>query len=105
MIGGGDQHNQIPTSAGLNVDARILPESKVDDIVDEIKQVIGPTNFLPHQGPNGEELLPELALEVMAYRKSYHVSRIPVQITALLYFRRLVKLSKRGLMVLPLLLL
>ena len=70
MIGGVDQHNQIPTSAWLNVDARILPESKVDDIVDEIKQVIGPTNFLPHQGPNGEELPPELTLEVMAYRKS-----------------------------------
>ena len=68
VIGGGDQHNQIPTSAWLKMDARILPECTIDDIMDDIKQVIGLANFLPRQGPNGEELLPELTLEVMASR-------------------------------------
>ena len=68
VIGGGDQHNQIPTTAWLKVDARILPECTVDDVVEDIKQVIGPASFLPRQGPNEEELPPELTLEVMASR-------------------------------------
>ena len=68
VVGGGDQHNQIPSSAWLKVDARILPECTVDDVVEDIKQLLGPANFLPRQGPNGEELPPELTLEVMASR-------------------------------------
>ena len=70
LIGGGEQHNQISTTAWLKIDARFLPECTVDDVVDDIKQLVGPTNFLPRQGPNGEELPPELTLEVMASRDS-----------------------------------
>lgn len=68
VVGGGEQHNQIPTTAWLKVDARILPECTVDDVVDDIKQVLDPASFLPRQGPNGEDLPPELTLEVMASR-------------------------------------
>ena len=70
VVGGGDQHNQIPSSAWLKVDARILPESTIDDVVDDIKDLIGRSCFLSRQGPNGEELPPELTLEVMASRGS-----------------------------------
>lgn len=68
VIGGGEQHNQIPPSAWLKVDARILPECTVDNVVDDIKDLIGRASFLPRQGPNGEEVPPELTLEVMASR-------------------------------------
>ena len=70
VVGGGEQHNQIPSTAWLKIDARILPECTVDDVLDDIKQLLGPASFLPHQGPNGEELPPELTLEVMAARGS-----------------------------------
>lgn len=62
--GGGGQHNQIPTSAWVMVDSRILPECTPEDVVGDIKSVLGPSRFLPQQG----EESPELSLEVLQSR-------------------------------------
>ena len=71
VIGGGDQFNQIPTSAWLKVDGRILPGCTADDVIQDVQQVIGPGYFQPKQGPDGEELPPELTIEVLAARKPH----------------------------------
>lgn len=66
--GGGDQHNQIPTSAWVIVDSRILPECTPEDAVEDIKMVLGEQRFKPHCSPSGEEVEPELHLEVLKSR-------------------------------------
>ena len=71
IIGGGDQPNQIPSSAWMTVNGRILPGSTVDDVVEDVKQLIGVDHFEPKQGPNGEEIPPEITLEVSASREPY----------------------------------
>ena len=71
VVGGGDQINQIPSSAWLIVDARILPECTVEDVVQDVQQVIGPDRFQPKQGPDGEETPPELTIEVLKYRNPH----------------------------------
>lgn len=71
VVGGGDQINQIPSTAWLIVDSRILPECTVEDVLDDIQQLIGPERFQPKQGPDGEETLPELTIEVLKYRNSH----------------------------------
>lgn len=73
MGGGGDQHNQVPTSAWLMVDTRILPECTVEEAVDEIKSVIGHSRFVPERIPEereDESSYPELSLEVLRSRGS-----------------------------------
>ena len=71
VVGGGDQINQIPSSAWLIVDSRILPECTVEDVVEEIQQIIGPDRFQPKHGPNGEETPAELTIEVLKYRNAH----------------------------------
>ena len=71
IIGGGNQPNQIPSSAWMTVNGRILPGYTVDDVVEDVKQLIGVDRFEPQQGPNGEEILPEITLEVSASRDPY----------------------------------
>ena len=71
VIGGGDQPNQIPSSAWMTVNGRILPGCTADDVVDDMKQLIGVDHFEPQQGPSGEEIPPEMTLEVSASRGSY----------------------------------
>ena len=71
VIGGGDQFNQIPTSAWLIVDGRILPGCTADDVVQDIQQVIGAGNFQPKQGPDNVELPPDLTIEVLAVRNPH----------------------------------
>lgn len=71
LVQGGSQLNQIPTTAHLIVDCRVLPESTPDDIVEEIRQLIGRSYFEPCQGPNGEEQTPKLTIEVVTARESY----------------------------------
>ena len=70
LVEGGDQMNQIPTTARLIVDCRILPESTADDVMEEIRQLLGPSRFQPSQGPDGEELQPELTIENLISRES-----------------------------------
>lgn len=71
IIQGGNQPNQIPTEASLIVNSRILPGCTVDDVIDDIKSVIGPEKFEPTLTSSGEEIAPELYLEVLEYRYSY----------------------------------
>ncbi len=69
--GGGGQHNQIPTSAWAMVDSRILPECTPDDVIEDIKHVIGPQRFVAQEGPSGNEddVIPaELSIEVLKSR-------------------------------------
>jgi acetylornithine deacetylase/succinyl-diaminopimelate desuccinylase-like protein len=69
MGGGGDQFNQIPTSAWVKVDGRILPECDEKDLLDDIKSVLGPSRFIPPPpGPDGEEKPAELEIEILASR-------------------------------------
>ena len=66
--GGGGQHNQIPTSAWVIVDSRILPECTEEDVVEDIKELLGPERFKSKQGPAGEEIPAELSIEVLVSR-------------------------------------
>lgn len=66
--GGGGQANQVPTSAWVKIDARILPECDEEDVVQDIKSVLGPSRFESHHGPDGEAEQAELELEVLASR-------------------------------------
>lgn len=66
--GGGGQHNQIPTSAWLMVDARILPECTHDDVVEDIKLVVGADRFKSQLSPTGEEIPAQLEIEVLESR-------------------------------------
>ena len=72
--GGGGQYNQVPTSAWVAVDSRILPECTEQDAVEDIKFVIGPHRFEPRPGAgeNGEDLPPELEIEVLTCRLGHH---------------------------------
>ena len=45
--GGGGQNNQIPSSAWVQIDARILPECTEEDVVADIKYVLGASRFEP----------------------------------------------------------
>lgn len=69
-IGGGEgQFNQVPTSAWVKIDARILPECDEKDVLDDIKSVLGPSRFVPlPPGPDGKEQRAELEIEVIASR-------------------------------------
>lgn len=67
--GGGGQNNQVPTSAWVKIDARILPECDENDVLDDIKSVLGPSRFVPPPpGPDGQEQRAELEIEVIASR-------------------------------------
>lgn len=71
IIEGGNQFNQIPTMAVVKIDSRILPECDEDDVIEDIKSVLGPARFKPRAGPKGEELPPELEIEVLNSRGAY----------------------------------
>ena len=71
IIEGGEQVNQIPSFASVIVDSRILPECTVEHVVYDIKHVLGPSRFLPQSGPDGEEVPPELTLEVLCDRNPH----------------------------------
>ena len=68
VISGGDQANQIPSVAWMTIDGRILPGCTFDDIIEDIKQLIGASCFEPSQDPNGRDLPPEMTLELMVSR-------------------------------------
>lgn len=70
IIGGGERPNQIPTTAWMTINARILPGCAIDDVIGDIKTLIGPDRFEAKRGPNGKEILPEVTLEVRASRNA-----------------------------------
>ena len=72
VIGGGDQPNQIPTEAWVLIDSRILPGCTIEDIQQDIQSVLGPEKFELQTNSNGEEVPPELHMEVLTYRYSYN---------------------------------
>ena len=63
MIHAGDQANQLPTSATVNVDVRRIPGCSLEEAIDDIKEVIGKQKFLPSASATGEKIAPELILE------------------------------------------
>lgn len=74
MVGGEGQHNQIPASAHVIVDCRVLPECTPEEAVEDIKTVLGPHRFKPSLDPvTGTEVRePELHLEVLKTREACH---------------------------------
>ncbi|XP_019853203.1 PREDICTED: aminoacylase-1-like [Amphimedon queenslandica] len=71
IIEGGNQANQIPSEVSLTVDCRILPGLTVEDVLDDLRFVIGLEKFEPRAMPNGEEMAPELSMEVIKHRYTY----------------------------------
>ena len=71
IIGGGNQVNQIPSEAWLTVDCRILPGLTVEDVLDDLRFVIGRERFESRVTSSGEEIPPELSMEVIKYRYTY----------------------------------
>ena len=63
IIGGGDQPNQIPSVVWAILDCRILPGNTRDDIISDIKSVVGPERFLPTVDSEGQQVPPDLELE------------------------------------------
>ena len=71
IVGGGQSFNQIPTSAHVIVDVRVLPESSTEEAVDEIKKVVGESRFEPRVGADGKQIEAELKIEVVQSRGSH----------------------------------
>ena len=63
VLNAGDQINQLPTSATVTVDVRRVPGCPVEEVLDDIKEVIGKQYFLPSLSATGEEIAPELTIE------------------------------------------
>ncbi len=70
LLQGGDQMNQIPTTAHLIVDCRFLPQCTVEEVVEEIKQLIGPARFVVPEG--SDQAQPELTIECLVSRDPYY---------------------------------
>lgn len=68
IIGGGAQPNQVPTSAWVHVDARVLPDCTAEDVLEDVKVVLGRRKFESRSGPQGEEQAAELSIEVLKTR-------------------------------------
>lgn len=102
IIGGGDQPNQIPTMAWIMINARILPGCTIDDVIDDIKTVIGPDRFEVKHAPNGEETPPEVTLEVKASRDATSEDlNDPVCVEAMSVISNTIKKHANGAPVLP----
>ena len=67
IVQAGDQANQIPSTASVIVDCRILPGVTVEQLEADLKDVIGPENFKP-QKPGGD---PKLEIEVIQKRDGF----------------------------------
>ena len=75
-IGGGEQFNQVPTSAWVGVDCRVLPGCTSQDVIQDVKQLLGPSRFQPSTTDEGAgtgetdttALQPELTIQVLSER-------------------------------------
>ena len=65
IIGGGDKPNQIPPTAWMIINTRALPGCTTDDVVEDIKDLIGRSLF---KSTEGGEVPPEVSLEVEVAR-------------------------------------
>ena len=102
IIGGGDKPNQIPPTAWMTVNARILPGCTIDDVVQDIKDLIGPHLFEPSLDSNGEEILPEVTLEVHSSRDAVSDDlKNPVCIDTMTVIARAIAKHANGAPVLP----
>ena len=68
IIGGGDQPNQIPTTAWMTINTRTLPGCTIDDVVQDIKDLIGPHLFESTRDANGDQRPPEITLDIHSSR-------------------------------------
>ena len=66
IVGGGENPNQIPTQAWLIVDGRILPGCTLEDLLEDIRSVLG-----PHRFTSDGQGTPELKMEVLNHRLAY----------------------------------
>lgn len=64
IVSGGSQPNQIPSQAEVHLDCRMVPGCTSDDVLDDIKSVLGAHRFQPMTSPTGEQLPPDLEFEV-----------------------------------------
>ena len=70
-IGGGEQFNQVPTTAWLQVDGRFLPGCTSAELIEDIKQLVGPELFVAKPDPSGHPAAPMVTVEVIQERPSY----------------------------------
>lgn len=70
-IGGGEQFNQVPASAWLHVDGRLLPECTSVELIEDLQQVLGPELFQAKPDPSGHHSSPVLTVEVLYERMAY----------------------------------
>lgn len=68
IIGGGDKPNQIPSTAWMIINTRALPGCSIDDVIDDIKDLIGRRSFESTRDSNGDEIPPEVTVEVCVAR-------------------------------------
>ena len=71
LMGGGDCGNQIPTSAWVTLDTRILPGVTAAEVREEIMEVIGRSRFEPIKMEDGSDGQPELAIEQLTETSCY----------------------------------
>ena len=64
IIRGGEQPNQIPSIVWAMIDCRIVPGSTHEELLEDIRSVLGPHRFNPTQDSTGQEVPPELELEI-----------------------------------------
>lgn len=102
IIGGGDQPNQIPMMAWITIDARILPGCTIDDVIEDIKTLIGRDRFEVKHAPNGDETPPEVSLEVKASRDATSEDLTnPICVEAMSVISDTIKKHANGAPVLP----
>ena len=66
VIHAGDQINQLPTSATVTIDVRRIPGCPVEEILEDLKEVIGKEKFLPSVSATGEKIAPDLVMETIS---------------------------------------
>ena len=69
--GGGEQFNQVPATTWLHVDGRILPGCAAADLIDDLRQLLGPELFQAKPDPSGNPTSPVLTVEVLNERMAY----------------------------------
>ncbi|KAL5476011.1 hypothetical protein EMCRGX_G025908 [Ephydatia muelleri] len=70
-IGGGEQFNQVPTTAWLHVDGRTLPGCTSVELIEDIKHLVGPELFDSKPDAGGHTTTPAVTIEVLRERPSY----------------------------------
>lgn len=69
IAGGGEQLNQVPTTTSLHVDGRLLPDSTSQELIEDIKQLVGPQLFDTKPDSCGHPA--PVTIEVLRERSAY----------------------------------